>query len=198
MHLDPHFCWYMARASGIVAFVLLGLTTGLGLGVTSRLGNRLLNRPWFFEAHKFASLLALAFVGLHVAVLIPDPWTDFEPKDLLLPGMSPYRPLAVAMGVLAMYGAVMAAGSFYVKKRLGHRTWRALHYGTFGAFVLALLHGVYAGTDSGEPWMRLTYLVTGLVVFFLTVFRILAAPLPRARPDRKALSGRAAANMRAR
>jgi sulfoxide reductase heme-binding subunit YedZ len=200
MDLDPHVWWYMTRASAIVAFALVGLTTGLGLVVTSRLGDGILGRPWVFEVHKFTSLLALAFIGLHLAVLIPDPWTDFEPMDLLLPGPSPYRPLAVAIGVLAMYGAVVAAGSFYIKEHLGRRTWRALHYASFGAFLLALLHGLYAGTDSGEPWMRLTYFVTGMIIFFLIVFRILAAPLPRARPNgnSKALSGGVAANMRAR
>jgi len=200
MDWDPHFCWYVTRASGIVAFALLALATGLGLGVTSRLADGILNRRWVFEVHKSASLLALAFIGLHLAVLIPEPWIDFGPMDLLLPGTSPYRPLAVAMGVLAMYGAIVAASSFYIKKLLGHRTWRALHFATFGTFVLALLHGVYAGADSGEPWMRLTYFVTGLAVFFLAVFRILAAPLPRPRPDATptSLSGGAAANMRAR
>jgi len=198
MDFDPHFYWYVTRASGMVAFALLTLATGLGLAVTSRLSDGLLNRPWLFEVHKFVSLLALAFIGLHLAVLIPDSWTDFEPIDLLLPGPSPYRPLAVAMGVLAMYGAVVGAGSFYIRKRLDRRTWRALHYAMFGTFVLALLHGVYAGTDSGEAWMRLTYFMTGLAIFFLAVFRILAAPLPRPEPSGTptALSGGAARNMR--
>lgn len=178
MEWDPQFWWYMTRASGIVAFALVALATGLGLGVTSRLGDGILNRRWVFELHKSASLLALAFIGLHMAVLIPDPWIEFKPWDLLLPGLSPYRPLPVALGVLAMYGAVVAASSFYVRKLLGRRTWRALHFATFGTFALALVHGAYAGADSGEPWMTLTYFVTGLAVFFLAVFRILAAPLP--------------------
>ena len=184
MDLDVHFYWYMARASGVVAFALLTLATGLGLAVTSRLGDGLLNRSWVFEVHKSISLLALAFIGLHLAVLVPDPWTDFTPIDLLLPGTSSYRPLPVAMGVLAMYAAVVGVGSFYIVKRpLGRRTWRAVHYTMFGAFVLALLHGVYAGTDSGEGWMKVAYFVTGLAIFYLTVFRILAAPLPRPRPN---------------
>ncbi len=179
MEWDPQFWWYVTRASGIVAFALVALTTGLGLAATSRLGDGILNRRWVFDLHKAASLLALAFVALHMAVLIPDPWIEFKPWDLLLPGLSPYRPLPVALGVLAMYGAIVAAGSFYVRKLLGRGTWRALHFATFGTFVLALVHGLYAGTDSGEPWMTLTYFVVGLAIFFLAVFRILAAPLPR-------------------
>jgi sulfoxide reductase heme-binding subunit YedZ len=197
MDLNPHFYWYMARASGMVAFGLLALATGLGIMVTSRLGDGALGRRWVFEVHKFASLLALAFVGLHLAVLLPDPWLDFTPRELLVPGASPYRPLPVAMGVVALYAGALVVVSFFIRKRLGHAAWRAVHYCTFGAFALALLHGVYAGTDSGETWMRQAYFLTGLAILFLTVFRILAAPSVRPRPDgtSRALSGGAAANM---
>jgi predicted ferric reductase len=171
--------WYLARASGLVAFWLLTLSGVLGMSITSRLWDGLLGRAWVYEMHKFLSLLALAFIGLHIAVLIPDPWTSFGVADLLLPGFSIYRPFAVALGVVAMYGAVVATGSFYVKRWIGHRVWRLLHFVTFATFALALVHGVLAGTDSGAGWMQFNYLVALFLVFFLLVVRILAVPLPK-------------------
>ncbi len=188
--MDPHFYWYMARSSGIVAFWLLTLSTALGLSTSSRLWDGLLERGWVFETHRIVSLMALVFVALHVTVLLPDPWTDFRVVDFVVPGTSDYRPGAVALGVLAMYAGIIATASFYVRRRLGRLTWRALHFVTFGAFVLMLLHGVFAGTDSGEPWMRASYAAATLLILFLTVYRILvmtestSAPHGRRLPDR--------------
>lgn len=182
MEGNPHFFWEVSRASGVVAFALLWLSTALGLGITSRASDAFAPRAWVFELHKFASLLALAFAGVHALALIFDPATDFRPLDLLLPGGAPYRPLAVALGVLAMYGAAVSAGSFYVKRHIGRRAWRALHFLTFATFALALYHGVFAGTDTGLPWMRWMYIAGFWSVFSLTLYRVVTAPEARARP----------------
>lgn len=174
--MDQHFYWYLARSSGIVAFWLLTVSTAMGLSTASRLWDGLLERGWVFETHRVASLMALVFVALHAVVLLPDPWTDFRVIDLVVPGTSAYRPEAVALGVVAMYASIIATLSFYLKKRLGRFTWRALHFVTFGAFVVMLLHGVFAGTDSEEPWMRASYAAATLLILFLTVYRILVVP----------------------
>jgi predicted ferric reductase len=195
MTFDQHVFWYVTRAAGLVAFWLLTISAALGLAISSRLGDGLLHRAWVFELHKFSSTLALGFVGLHLLALPPDPWTDFGFIDFVVPGTSSYRPIAVAIGVVGMYGSIIAAGTFYVKRYLGHRTWRVLHYSTFLTFVLVLVHGVYAGTDTAEPWMQLSYLAAVLLMLFLVIFRILAAPLPkeeRATASARALAGNGA------
>lgn len=175
--MDPHFYWYLSRSSGIVAFWLLTLSAGLGMSITSRLWDGLINRAWVYEIHKFLSLLTLGFIGLHIVSLLPDPWSSFRLIDLLVPGTSAYRSLPVAVGVIAMYGAIIATGSFYVKRWIGHKTWRTLHYTTFVTFGLALLHGIFAGTDSPERWMRFSYVGALLLIFFLGVIRILTTPV---------------------
>ena len=187
--MDQHFYWYMARSSGLVAFWLLTLSTALGLSTSSRLWDGLLERGWVFETHRVVSFMALIFVALHMAVLLPDSWTDFGVLDLVVPGTSAYRPEAVALGVLAMYASIIATASFYMRKRLGRLTWRALHFVTFGSFVLMLLHGVFAGTDSEEPWMRATYAAATLLILFLTVYRILVVTESRPSPSTPRLAG---------
>jgi predicted ferric reductase len=177
--VDPHFFWYLARASGVVTFVLVTFSTALGLLISTRLGDRLFGRPWVFELHNFSSLLSLGFLGLHIGALLADTWTHFRVIDLLVPGTSAYRPVAVAMGVLAMYGAALGTASFYVKRQLGYRLWRLLHYTTFATFALALLHGIAAGTDTPAVWMRWLYALAGTLVASLVVYR-LSNPRPTA------------------
>ena len=125
--------------------------------------------------HKFAALLALGFLAVHVAVVIPDPWTNFHILNLLVPGTAPYRSFAIAAGVLAMYGAVAGTFSFYVRHLIGHRAWRAIHYTTFLTFGLILMHGTLAGTDSSQVWLALIYM-TGALLVSLTMYRIMAEP----------------------
>ena len=49
---------------------------------------------------------------------------------------------------------------------------------------MALLHGVFAGTDTVRPWMWWGYVVTGGFVVFLMLTRALTIGL---RPERRAL-----------
>lgn len=175
MDLSPHFWWFVARSSGITSFGLLTISMWLGLGVTTRIFDGLFDRPWVYEVHRFSSLLALAFAGLHVVALLLDPYIGYNVATILLPGASPYRPLATAAGVLGLYLAAVVIGSFYVKQSLGHRTWRMIHYTSVGMFVLLLLHGLFAGTDSGSTWMKYTYWLAATGTTYLVVYRVVAA-----------------------
>lgn len=181
--MDPHFYWYLARAAGVVTFGLLALSTTMGMLISTRAGDKLFERPWVFELHRFSSLLALLFLGLHMGALLPDPWTHFRFVDLLLPGASYWRPWAVAAGIIAMYGSVVGIATFYIRKFIGHRAWRLIHYTTFATFFLALVHGVAAGSDAGAAWLQLMYAGSGLLVSLLLVYRFVdAKPKERRRP----------------
>ncbi len=177
---NQHFYWEIARSSGIVSFWLLWFASILGVTTSSRPGNRPLPRAWFYETHRFASILALAFTALHGLALIPDPATDFDIAGVIAPGLASWRPVETGLGIVAAYGLLAVAASFYVKRIIGQRMWRAIHLTSYAAFVLALLHGVYAGSDSSEAWMRASYYAAGLSMFAVTTYRILATPAPRA------------------
>jgi len=170
-----HMYWYMGRASGVAAYGMLFASVVLGLAVSSRVFDGLLVRPWVFEMHQFLSVYVVLAMLFHALIMLPDPYAQFKIWELLLGFTSPYRPLAVGAGAIVLYGSAIVTLSFYIKGRLGQKAWRLIHYATFGLFVLALVHGVTAGTDSGERWAQLSYLSTGLAVLFFTFFRILAA-----------------------
>ena len=180
--LDPmtsiHKYWYVGRASGFVAFGLLFVSVAMGLAVSSRIFNGLLARPWVFEMHQFLSLIVLIAMLFHAMILLPDPYAQFRVDELLIPFASRYRPVPVEIGVIVLYGSAIISTTFYIKRFLGHRTWRAVHYSTFALFVAALVHGMLAGTDSQELWAQLAYLSSGLAALLLTLYRILASKQP--------------------
>ena len=167
-----HTFWYISRAAGFTAYALLTLTVCLGLLVRTRLLEAIVARWRSFDLHQFTALLALAFVALHIFSLLGDQYIGFQFDQLFIPLASPYRPVQVALGIIALYLLIVIVGSFYVRRSISYQTWRAIHYATFGLFVLVLAHGVLAGTDSGQSWAREIYWGTGLLVASLTFWRM--------------------------
>jgi predicted ferric reductase len=188
-----HKWWYMGRAGGFIAFGLLFASVVLGLGVSSRVFDGLLMRSWVYDLHQFLSIFVLLAMAFHALILLPDPYAHFSLADLAVPFASPYRPIAVGVGVIVLYGSVVVTLSFYFKRWIGQRLWRQLHYASFALFAGALAHGVTAGTDTGESWAQVAYLASATIVIFLVFFRILAArdyarrrPAPRTERTVKA------------
>lgn len=176
--------WIVIRGSGIAAFALLSAATIWGLLVSSKLLGRVVKaKPltWFHESLGIGALLATV---IHVVVLSIHDFLEFSWNEILIPGRSDWRPLPVALGVVAMYGLVVVAGSFYVKKRIGQKWWRAIHFASFGVFVSALTHGILAGTDTGSTLMIGLYAGTGGVVLTLLALRLAGEHEPPTRPER--------------
>ena len=173
---QPKAFWYLSRSAGIVAYLALWLSMTLGLSLTNRFARLWAGGPAVADVHLFASLLALSLVAFHVSVLLGDAYTGYRIDQLLIPFAStPYEPFWVGLGQLALYLALPVTFSFYLRRQIGLRAWRLLHYGSFAVFLLATAHGLAAGTDSDTPLMRGLYLFTGGSVVFLTCYRVLMA-----------------------
>jgi predicted ferric reductase len=169
----PKGFWYLSRASGFVGYGLLWLSMALGLLITNKLARAWPGGPAAFDLHQHVSLLGLGFSAFHALVLLADPKIGFRLAPLLLPfGISEYRPFWVGLGHLALYLLAVVTLSFYIRKWIGKRTWRLLHYGSFGLFFLALAHGLFSGPDSEALWAQGLYWFTGLSLLFLTLYRV--------------------------
>ena len=180
-----HTYWYLTRASGFVAYLLLFISVALGLAMTGDLLERWLRRFRVYDLHRFVTLLAMTGAVFHMLIVLPDRYFAFSPVELLLPFASPYRPVYMALGGFSIYLTAMIVASFYLRRFLRYAAWRLLHYTTFGAFVLALVHGIGAGTDSEADWARYLYAATAVVIFNLLVYRGLrgsARGIPERRP----------------
>ena len=173
---DPTF-WILARATGLTAYALLTLSMLAGLVLKSRPFGRALKAASVMDTHRFLSLLALGAVGLHALTLVLDSTVHIGLGALLVPGLSPYRPVAVGLGVAAAELMALVIASFSLRGRIGQRNWRRLHWATFGLFALATAHGLAAGTDSSRPWAFGLYLGAVFAVATATAWRALTRPV---------------------
>ncbi len=175
MRNDPTF-WLLARASGLTAYALLTASVLAGLVLKSR-PFRSLKPAAVTDTHRFLALLGLGTIGLHGLSLVFDHTVHLTPAALLVPGASPYRPLPVGIGVLAAELMVVVYASFALRRRIGTRNWRRLHWATFAIFAGATVHGLAAGTDSAQPWAFALYLAAIGAVTGAVAWRALAPPL---------------------
>jgi sulfoxide reductase heme-binding subunit YedZ len=180
--------WLIARSSGLVAFGLLTMSVWLGLAMSTRLLGPKRQKP-LLKLHRTLAWTSLSMVGLHLGGILLDPVLHFGALAALVPGAAPWRPLAVALGVVAAWLSLALAASFNARRWIGQKGWRRLHYATFAAFWLALGHALLVGTDLRGLGGPVTALLAAAPVLWLTFYRLLAPRQPaRALPAVPALA----------
>jgi len=166
--------WLAARATGIVAFLLLTLQVVLGL-VLSHPTNR---STWnvskaIFPWHEHLWVFVLAFLVLHIVSLVVDPKAGVSLGGALIPGLSEYRSSPVAIGTLAMYAFLVTAITARWTTLLPRGLWLVIHRLALVIFVMAWMHGVLSGTDTDA--LRVLYLAAGLLVVGAGAYRYWAS-----------------------
>lgn len=177
--------WYMARAGGIVSYLLIWFSVVWGLVLSTKITGKLIPAPITYGLHEFLSILAVVFAVLHAVVLLGDEYIKFNVFHLAVPFIAPYEPLWTGLGIIGLYLTAALTISFYFRKQIGQKTWRTLHYLTFVAFVLAAVHGMMAGSDSGLIMTTLLYWGTGFSVVFLVYYRLFTLKIKDKKPTRR-------------
>ena len=172
--------WHFSRSGGMVAYLLLTLSTIWGLLLSNKLLPKAIHPAITLAVHNYLSWTSVAFTAFHGLVLLGDSYYDFSLSTILLPFGAPYRPLWVGAGVATFYLLLLTSGSYYLRRWIGQKNWRRLHYLTFLAFVGATLHGWQAGTDSAQ--LAIMYGASTFTILGLTMYRLLAALNPEPRP----------------
>lgn len=170
MKNDPTF-WLLARASGVTAYGLLTASVLAGLVLKARPFGRALKPASTTDIHRFLAVLGLGMLAVHGVTIALDRTLHMPLAGLFVPGASPYRPVAVAVGVVAAELMALIYVSFFLRSRIGVRNWRRLHWATYLLFFLATVHGVAPGTDSSQPWAHDLYLAAVGAVAFATAWR---------------------------
>jgi methionine sulfoxide reductase heme-binding subunit len=178
---DPTF-WILARATGFTAYVLLTCSVLAGLVVKSRPFGMALKPATATDLHRTLALLSLGALALHGLALVIDRTVEIGLGALLVPGLAPYRPLWTGMGVVAGELMLLVYASFALRRRIGQRNWRRLHWATYATFAAATAHGLMAGTDSAASWALGLYLGAVGAVAAATAWRALIPARPPARP----------------
>ncbi len=177
--------WYITRSAGWVSYILVWFSTVWGLALPIKMFKKWLSPTFTFEFHQFLSLLAIGFLALHVGVLLLDKYLPFSLAQILFPFFSTYRPLWVGLGIIAAYLTLLVTITFYMRSRIGMKTFKSIHLLSFVAYIGATLHGFFSGTDSSLTAAMALYLSTFLVVVFLTTYWIIEARLNKKEPQRQ-------------
>ena len=171
---EPKVFWFLSRASAFTAYGLLWLSMVLGVGVTNKIAARWPGLGKANELHQFVSILGIAFGLFHGLILLGDQYFNIQLVQVLVPfTLTSYKPLIVGLGQVALYLWAIILISFYVRKKIGSRTWRFIHYFTYLSYLGVLIHGLLGGTDAGTSAALALYWVTGGTLLFLTIYRVL-------------------------
>jgi len=172
--------WYLTRASGVVALLLL--TAGLVLGILGSVRWRSERWPRFavVSIHRNLTLFVVVFVALHVLTTIADGYAPVGLKDAVIPFLSRYRPLWLGFGALAFDLLLALIVTSLLRVRIGYGAWRAVHWLSYAAWPFALVHGLAAGSDARFTWLRIVTIVCILAVAAAGAVRLQRADGPPA------------------
>lgn len=171
--MSAHIWWYVARATGIVAWVLATAAVLWGMALSTRALGSKPRAPWLLDLHRYLGGITVFFVGGHVAALVADSYVEFDLSDIFLPMSSEWRPVPVALGIVAMYFLLAVEVTSLCRRWLSKRAWRGVHLTSYLVYLLASAHYLTAGSDAANPLSRIGVLVSGaLIVFFLVYLSV--------------------------
>jgi sulfoxide reductase heme-binding subunit YedZ len=145
--------WYVTRATGLVALLMLTASVLLGLLAAGRFSGERWPRFLTQGLHRNISLLVVAFLTLHVASTVLDTYTSIPLTAAFLPFTSGYKPGWLSLGAVALDLVVALIVTSLARGRLGYRTWRGMHWLAYACWPVAVAHGLGIGTDRSVTWV---------------------------------------------
>jgi methionine sulfoxide reductase heme-binding subunit len=169
---SPTTLWYLTRATGVVALLLI--TAAVVLGVLSSIRWRSGRLPRFLVGglHRNVTLVAIAFVAVHVVTTVADGYAPVGLRDALIPFVSPYRPLWLGLGAVAFDLLLALVITSFLRMRLGFRMWRAVHWLAYASWPVALMHSLGTGSDARLGWMTFVGFASFALVAVTVLVRV--------------------------
>ena len=150
--MSPQFWWFLTRASGIVAWLMLTLSVIWGILLSTKAFPNQRRPVWLLSLHRWLGGLTMSFLAIHVAALVADNYVSFGLADIAIPYASDWKPGAVALGVLGAWLLVAVELTSLAMRRLPRKFWRVVHLSSYVAFWLTSMHAAFAGTDA-TSWL---------------------------------------------
>jgi Ferric reductase like transmembrane component len=189
--VTPSPYWFITRGTGAISLVLLTVAVALGIADVRRM--RLANVPRFVidALHRNASLLAVAFIVVHVATSILDGFAPIGLLDAVVPLHSAYRPIWLGLGAVAFDLMLAVTITSLLKRRIGYRAWRLTHWLAYASWPIALAHGFGTGSDAKTHWLLVLSAACVVVMLVAVIARVMSG-WPENLPVRVAALGAAA------
>lgn len=194
--MSDQLLWYTTRGAGAVSLVLL--TAVVVLGVLSSLRFQAAGWPRFLTTafHRNLALVTLVFLALHVVTAVVDPFTSLGWVAAVVPFSSYYRTFWLGLGTIAaeLFAAILVTS--LARRFIGQRAWKIVHWVSYAAWPVGLVHGLGTGTDAWSVWFFALTCSCIALVGFAVVYRVVAGPADPLAGDRAAF--RAAVDRRER
>jgi predicted ferric reductase len=164
--------WYLTRSTGAVSLLLLTLAIVLGVLDVRRFNSARWPRFVIDALHRNVSLLALAFLAVHVLTSVLDSFAPISIADAVIPFAGSYRPFWLGLGALALDMLLAVTVTSLLRRRFGYGAWRAIHWLTYASWPIALLHGLGTGSDVKSTWLLVLTLGCLLAVLGALLARV--------------------------
>jgi sulfoxide reductase heme-binding subunit YedZ len=178
----PSLDWYLTRSTGAVSLLLLTLAIALGVLDVERWSTPRWPRFVVDSLHRNASLLAMAFLALHILTSVLDSFAPISLTDAFIPFVGAYRPFWLGLGAVAFDLLLAVTVTSLLRRRLGFASWRTIHWLTYASWPIALLHGFGTGSDVKGTWLLALSIACLAIVLGAVLARVLSgwpADLPR-------------------
>ena len=164
--------WAFGRVSGFMSLALF--TVSVLLGILNRSGRPLLVLPRFSISilHRNIAVLATVFLGLHVGSLLLDSFAKLRPVDIVVPFLGSFQPFWQGLGTVALDLVAAVLVTAFLRHRIGQRTFKAVHWLTYGIWPVAMAHAIGNGTDAGSAWFLVLAVASGVAVVAALLWRL--------------------------
>ena len=174
--------WYASRATGVVALLLL--TAVLVLGILVNRQGRLPGLPRFAvtSLHRNISLLAVAFIAVHVLTAVADTYVSIPVLSGVIPFASGYERFWLGLGAISFDLMLAMIITSLVRGRLNPILWRAIHLLAYLCWPVAFAHSIGSSKDLQHGWLLDLAVGCALIVAAAAAWRLASAArqLPRA------------------
>lgn len=164
--------WAFGRISGVLALALFTLT--LILGIVTRSGRPLIGMPRFSVTlvHRNVALLASTFLVFHVGTLMLDSYAHLNPADVVVPFLGSFKPFWQGLGTVAFDLLIAIVVTGLLRRVIGVRVFRFVHWFTYAMWPIAVAHAVGNGTNGTDAWFLIGTVVACLAVVGAVIWRL--------------------------
>jgi methionine sulfoxide reductase heme-binding subunit len=119
--------------------VLLGLLLSVHYNPVRSWPHRRIN---YFTVHNWTGYIALALSAAHALVLPFSATARWVWADVAWPGSAPQQATGNVLGALALYLLLVVVVTSYIRRRVGRKAWKTVHYASYACALLFYIHGI--------------------------------------------------------
>jgi len=143
-----------SAATGVISMTLLTGVVVLGILVNRR--GRLPGLPRFagLHLHRYLALLAVAFLALHILTAVAVPFAGIGLAAAVVPFAAARDSFWIGLGAVSFDLVVALVVTSLLRRHVGWRAWRAVHWLAYLCWPVALAHSVGIGAGMRHGRLR--------------------------------------------